>query len=204
MTNRMSIRTQRKHLVLLLLLGSMASPALGSCTYENAGAPCSALNSDCGCGLECDLPSQTCVHIERQFLEPCSLDNPCAEVQLGTATSLECGPVCQRCVFAEELEGQQALDGVTTSTTVSNDCGFSSELSFFTWSASVITGTPVIFPETDAELETILSTAKANGCKVRPTGKFTTINAFAPEKCLIKPFARREYPQFTWLGHGCY
>jgi len=51
-------------------------------------------------------------------------------------------------------------------------CGFYSDENFHTWfdSQYLFTNSPVLFPKNDDEIRNIVTTAKANGCKVRVRG----------------------------------
>lgn len=49
-------------------------------------------------------------------------------------------------------------------------CGFTSSENHATWYGSLFTNSPVMFPTNDLELANIVTTAKANGCKVRVRG----------------------------------
>lgn len=49
-------------------------------------------------------------------------------------------------------------------------CGFSSMEHYKTWYGVLFTNSPVLFPKDDSELSNIVTTAKANDCKVRVRG----------------------------------
>ena len=55
-------------------------------------------------------------------------------------------------------------------------CGFTSAHAFSNWDAIVATELPIMFPKDDIELQEILETASANGCRVRASG---TTHSFA-------------------------
>ncbi|KAL7530983.1 hypothetical protein ACHAWF_003585 [Thalassiosira exigua] len=173
---------------LLLLAGNLGQVQTAAATEACAAldnAQCNPLDHE-ACGgttcsgfLECELTTFRCATVPRGYGQPCKLRR--------CGAGLRCSVACGVCVdeaeedlvslpsSAAEAEDDSAAsrDDVASASgggRVATACGMSSTRVFRNWIGNVRTDHPLLAPEDDEALWSILEKARQGGCKVRPAG----------------------------------